>query len=179
MALIEVIYAHPYPAHSRACAALVGAVRDVPDLRVHSLYDAYPDFDIDAAAEREALAGAGLVVWLHPLYWYDAPALLKLWQERVLVKGWAYGEGGDALRGKDCLWAVTTGGDPEAFTAGGRHGHPFADFVPAMEQTARYCGMRWLEPFALHGAHLVDDAALAEAGRALRGRLEAWRVERG
>jgi len=169
--MIVVVHAHPYPARSRACAALLAALADVPELHVRSLYRLYPDFDIDAAAERQALEGARLVVLLNPMYWYSVPALLKHWFDVVLVKGWAYGEGGGKLAGKGCLWAVTTGGDDPAFSAEGRHGRPFEDFAPPIERTARYCGLRWLEPFVVHGAHLVGDEALREAGTRLRERV--------
>ena len=173
--MIVVIHAHPYPSRSRACAALVEAIRGLPQLEMRALYDLYPDFDVDPAAEQAALARAGLVVWLHPLYWYTVPGLMKHWFDEVLVGGWAHGEGGTALAGKDCLW-VTTGGDALAYTPEGRHAHPFAAFVPVVEQTARYCGMNWLEPFVVHGAHEVPDEALRQAGRDLRSRLEAWQA---
>ena len=119
-ALIAVIHAHPYPRRSRACAALTEAIRDLPGVELRMLYELYPDFDVDAAAERFALERAKLVVLLHPLYWYTAPALLKLWFEQVLTKGWAYGDKGTALAGKECLWVTTAGGDEQAFSALGR-----------------------------------------------------------
>ena len=169
--MIVVIHAHPYPAHSRAGGALLAALRDVPDLQVRSLYELYPDFDIDAAAERRALEGAKLVVLLHPLYWYTTPALLKHWFDVVLVKGWAYGEGGTALRGKACLWVTTTGGDAQAFSPGGKHAHPFEAFVPVVEQTVRFCGMGWLEPVAVHGAHQISDDELRTAALDVRRRI--------
>ncbi len=172
--MIVVVYAHPYPRHSRACAALRGAIEDLAGIEVRSLYDRYPDFDVDAEAERSALERARLVVWMHPLYWYTSPALLKLWLEQVLVKGWAYGEGGGALAGKDCLWVTTTGGDATAFTREGKHAHEFDAFVPVMEQTARFCGMNWLEPFVVHGAHLVSDDELRDSASELRRRVQEW-----
>ncbi|HXN14779.1 MAG TPA: glutathione-regulated potassium-efflux system oxidoreductase KefF [Usitatibacter sp.] len=177
--MIVVIFAHPYPRHSRACAALLGAIGELPDLHVRSLYDLYPDFDVDAQAERAALEAADLVIWMHPLYWYSAPSLLKLWFEQVLTKGWAYGQGGAALAGKECLWVTTTGGDEKAYTQLGKHQHSFAAFVPVIEETARFCGMRWLEPFVVHGAHLVTDEALREIAARLRARLDAWASARG
>lgn len=172
--MIVVIFAHPYPRHSRACAALLRAIAGLPGLEVRSLYDRYPDFDIDAAAERSALEPARLVVWMHPLYWYTGPALLKLWLEQVLVKGWAYGEGGTALAGKDCLWVSTTGADAAAYSPTGKHAHAFDAFMPVMEQTARFCGMNWLEPFVVHGAHVVPEKDLADAGVELRRRVQQW-----
>lgn len=172
--MIVVIHAHPYPGRSRACAALLRAIADFPELEVRSLYDLYPDFDIDVRAEQEAVERARLVIWLHPLYWYTAPGLMKHWLDVVLVRGWAHAEGGTALRGKDVLWVATSGGNAKAFSPQGRHAHPFEAFVPAIEQTASYCGMNWLEPFVVHGAHEIGEEALGEAGRQLRQRLEAW-----
>jgi glutathione-regulated potassium-efflux system ancillary protein KefF len=170
--VIALIAAHPYPKRSRAHRALMEAIRDKEGLEVRSLYDRYPDFDIDVAAEQTALSAASLVVWMHPLYWYGTPALLKHWFDRVLINGWAHGKGGTALQGKDCLWVVTTGGDEHAYTAEGRHHRPFADFIPAIEQTARYCGLNWREPFVVHGANGLTDLQLREAGAHLRERLD-------
>ena len=175
---ILVVFAHPYPRRSRACAALLAALDGLEQTQVRSLYERYPDFDIDTAAEQAALERAQLVVWLHPMHWYGAPGLFKHWLDTVLVKGWAYGEGGNALAGKDCLWAVTTGGDEGAFTPQGRHAHAFADFVAPIEQIVCYCGMNWLPPYAVHGAHQVAVERLAQRAAGLRARIEAWRAAR-
>ena len=177
--MILVVYAHPYPASSRACAALLEAVRGREGVELRSLYDLYPDFDIDGDAERSALERARLVVWLHPFYWYSVPALLKHWFDHVLIKGWSHGEGGGALAGKDCLWVTTTGGGEEAFSPEGRHGHAFEAFTPPMKQIARYCGMNWLDPVVVNGAHEVTPAALREAGARFRETLDAWTARAG
>jgi glutathione-regulated potassium-efflux system ancillary protein KefF len=174
--MILVILAHPYPHRSRACAALVEAIRDLPGVEVRSLYHLYPDFDVDRVAEQSALERARLVVWLHPLFWYTVPALMKHWMDDVLVRGFAFGPEGGKLAGKDLLWVPTTGGDDAAFSAAGRHGHAFSAFTPGIEQAARFCGMNWLEPFVLHGAHEISDEELRDASLRLRARLEAWRA---
>ena len=171
--MILVLYAHPYPRHSRACQALLSAVQNLPDLETRSLYDLYPDFDIDVAAEQAALSRADLVVWLHPIYWYSAPSMLKHWFDVVLLRGWAYGAGGAALHGKQCLWAVSTGGDEESYSAAGMHQQPFENFIAPIEQTARFCGMQWHEPVVVHGAHTVGDAELAALADNFRSRLLA------
>ena len=88
-------------------------------------------------AEQEALTAAEVIVWQHPFYWYSAPALLKLWFEKVLSMGWAYGKGGTALVGKKCLWVTTTGAPEESYSPDGIHGHPFDAFVPVMLVTAK------------------------------------------
>ena len=171
--MILLVYAHPYPSRSRACAALLSALEGLEGLETRTLYELYPDFDVDAAAEQSAVSRADALVWMHPMYWYSAPALLQQWFEKVMVRGFAYGDQGSRVAGKPVLWVTTTGGDEAAFSAEGRHHHDFAAFVPAMEQTARYCGLDWREPFMLHGAHLVPDERLLEAGAALRTRIAA------
>jgi glutathione-regulated potassium-efflux system ancillary protein KefF len=54
------------------------------------------------------------------------------------------------------------------------HEQPFANFVPPIEETARFCGMNWEDPVIIHGAHLIDETALAAYGSQLATRLQAW-----
>ncbi len=170
--MLLLIFAHPYPARSRANQALLRAVHGLPGLELRSLYELYPDFDIDVAAEQSALQRARTIIWQHPLYWYAPPGLLKHWFDKVLLRGWAYGEGGDALVGKRCLWVTTTGGEPSAYGPDGMHRLPFAELVAPVEQTARFCKMVWQQPFVVHGAHRVSDERLAALGSKYRARLE-------
>ncbi|MCP0855302.1 NAD(P)H-dependent oxidoreductase, partial [Salmonella enterica subsp. enterica serovar Give] len=37
------------------------------NVEMRSLYHLYPDFNIDVAAEQEALSRASLIVWQHPM----------------------------------------------------------------------------------------------------------------
>jgi glutathione-regulated potassium-efflux system ancillary protein KefF len=148
-------------------------VHDLPGVEVRSLYDRYPDFDIDVAGEQQALLRAEVVVWQSPFYWYGVPALLHHWFEKVLAHGWAYGEGGKMLVGKRVLWVTTTGAPSDAYGPRGVHGFPFQAFVPAMEQTARFCGMSWEPPLVVHGAHRIADTELAACASTYRERLVA------
>jgi glutathione-regulated potassium-efflux system ancillary protein KefF len=168
--MICVIYAHPYPARSRANKQLLRAIADLPSLTLHSLYDRYPDFAIDVEAEQRALAKAHVIVLQHPFYWYGVPGMLKHWFDKVLSVGWAYGSG-RALAGKRCLWVTTTGAGEPAYSAEGVHGRPFEAFVPAIEQTARFCGMEFLTPRVLFAAHRISDDALAQHARDYREQL--------
>jgi glutathione-regulated potassium-efflux system ancillary protein KefF len=175
--MLLLIFAHPYPNRSRANQALLASVRDMKDLELRSLYDLYPGFDIDVPAEQAALTRAKVVIWQHPTYWYAPPGLLKHWFDKVLLRGWAYGDGGDALKGKRCLWVTTTGGEPASYGPEGMHRLPFPDFVPPVEQTARFCQMSWEPPLVLHGSHRQSDDELRDAGRDYRQRLEALLAE--
>jgi glutathione-regulated potassium-efflux system ancillary protein KefF len=169
--MVLVVYAHPFPQRARASAALLRALEGLPGVEVRSLYDRYPDFDIDAAIEQAAIATAHAIVLQHPLYWYAMPALAKLWVDRVFAAGWAHGDGGRAVAGKRFLWAVTTGGDDGDYAPGGAHDHPFDAFVPPVRQFARYCGMLWETPIIVHGAHRIGDDALRERAAQYRARV--------
>ncbi len=133
----------------------------LPNVKVHDLYETYPDFDIDIAHEQSLLEAADLVVIQHPLQWYSVPSLLKEWFDVVLTPGWAYGDGGNALAGKSYWLVTSTGGTQETYRVDGTHQHPFSSFLPAQEQTARLCGMTWLTPHVFHGANQADDVSIS------------------
>lgn len=152
-----VLHAHPYPRRSLVTQRLKAVFDTAPHTQVRALYELYPDFDIDVTAEQQALSNAQLVVWLAPVHWYSVPALMKHWFDRVLTHGWAYGHGGHALRGKTVWWVASVGADAPAYSPGGEHGRPFADFVAPIEQTARYCGMHWLPPYLVYAGHTITE----------------------
>ena len=168
--MIVVIHAHPYPTRSRAGRALLEAIRTLPDLEIRSLYDLYPDFDIDTGAEQEALARSRLIVFLHPFYWYSVPGLLKHWFDKVLERGWAYGDGGTALAGKHCLWATTVGSEDANYSACSNLS-AFCSYVAPIEQSAKLCGLEWEPPFVVFDADRIADDALAEQASSLRERI--------
>jgi glutathione-regulated potassium-efflux system ancillary protein KefF len=87
--MILIIYAHPYPQHSHANKRMLEQAGTLDGVEIRSLYQLYPDFNIDIAAEQAALARADLVIWQHPMQWYSVPPLLKLWMDKVLAHGWA------------------------------------------------------------------------------------------
>jgi glutathione-regulated potassium-efflux system ancillary protein KefF len=174
--MLTLIYAHPYPLHSRVNRALRQVADDLPGIRTRDLYALYPDFHIDVAAEQAALAESETIVLQHPMRWYHTPALLSLWFEKVLAYGWAYGHDGAgqrarALQGKRLLWAVTAGGAQAAYSPTGYNQHTVHEMAAPIRQTALYCGMEWLEPHVLYGTGQLDAVALARAAQDYRGRL--------
>lgn len=170
--MILIIYAHPYPHHSHANRRMLEHVQGLDDIEVRSLYQLYPDFNINVPAEQEALARADLIVWQHPMQWYSVPPLFKLWIDKVLSHGWAYGKGGTALRGKSVLWAVTTGGDKHHFDLGDHPG--FDVLAQPLQATALYCGLNWLTPYAMHRTFVCDDETLEGKAREYLKRLTDW-----
>ena len=173
MPRILTLLAHPQRAHSRVNEALAQAVERA-GFPVRDLYALYPDYLIDVPTEQAALAQADLLVWLHPIHWYGMPPLMKLWLDEVFSFGWAYGPGGQALKGKDLWLATSTGGPESSYGPLGYNRHFFDAFLPPYEQTAALAGLRFLPPLVLHGAHRASAAEVAGHAQMLVQRLQTW-----
>ena len=171
---VLVLAAHPTWRESRVNRQLLAAASAIERVRVHDLYDRYPDYDVDVAAEQAGTASAGLIVLLHPIQWYSMPALQKLWLDEVLTYGWAYGPGGTALQGKDLWLVATTGGPQSSYHPQSYNRYFFDAFLPPYEQTAALCGMRFLPPLLLHGARSASDEAVAEHVAIFEQRLRSY-----
>jgi len=175
---ILVLFAHPAFQKSRVNRVLANAVKDLPGITFHDLYESYPDFSIDVGREQELLTRHDLIVLQHPFFWYSTPAILKEWQDLVLEHGWAYGRQGVALRGKWLLNVITTGGREEAYQRGGHNRFTIREFLAPLEQTARLCGMEFLPPFVAHGTHRMIPEQMEAHGTDYRRLLEAFREGR-
>jgi putative NADPH-quinone reductase len=154
------IVAHPHLEGSRANRRIVEAVKKVPDLSIHDLYSLYPDFHIPRHKEQNILMNFDLIVWQHPLLWYGMPPLLKLWLDEVLEQGFAFGEGGTALKGKKLLLSITTGGAESSYQSGATNLAPISDYLLPYRATANLCGMEWLSPRVFHHARRATDEQL-------------------
>lgn len=169
-----VLAAHPNWRESRVNRRLLEQARAVPGIAVRDLYASYPDYDIDVPAEQAAVQSAQLLVMLHPIQWYSMPALMKLWLDEVLRHGWAYGGSGTALQGKDLWLVATTGGAEASYHPQGYNRYFFDAFLPPYEQTAALCGMRFLPPLLLHGAHRVTPEEVDAHAAVFRERLATY-----
>ncbi|MGB5295988.1 MAG: NAD(P)H-dependent oxidoreductase [Thermoanaerobaculia bacterium] len=175
---ILVLFAHPALEKSRANRSLIAAVRDLPGVTFHDLYETYPEFDIDVRREQSLLVEHDVIVLQHPFFWYSTPALLKEWQDLVLEHGWAYGSEGKMLEGKRALSVVTTGGREPAYEPDGHNRFTMRQFLAPIEQTFRLCGVEYLPPFVVHGTHGMTSEEIRSHADDYRRLLEALREGR-
>jgi glutathione-regulated potassium-efflux system ancillary protein KefG len=175
MARVLILFAHPALHKSRINRAMADAVRGLDGVTFHDLYEKYPDMHIAVDAEQRLLAEHEVLVLQHPIFWYSSPAILKEWQDMVLEWGFAFGEGGTALRGKRMLSAISTGGTAETYARGGVNHFSIAELLAPFEQTARFCGMEWLPPFVVHGAFALDETAVTAEAARYRRAIESLR----
>ena len=157
MARVLVLFAHPRTDRSVANTALVAAARAIDGVELVDLYAEYPDFDIDIDREQRRLLESDSLVLQHPVYWYSSPALLKEWQDLVFEHGFACGSEGTALAGKVMLQVATCGTAREAYRKRGKYENELRTLFSPFEQTAKFCGMRYLAPFGVFSAEDAEE----------------------
>ena len=157
MAKILILFAHPLYEKSRIHKALKKAIPETSDITFRDLYELYPDFNINIVQEQQLLDEHDIVIWQHPVYWYSVPPLLKQWIDMVLEFGWAYGPGGDKLKGKYVMNVVSAGGQRAVYAPEGRNRFTIKQFFAPLDQTATLCNMKYLAPFVVHGTHSLTN----------------------
>lgn len=172
MRKVLIIYAHPFSGHSKANKTLIQSVRGLEGVAIHDLYEVYPNFVIHVEREKKLVEAHDTIVFQHPIYWYNMPSLVKEWLDRVLELGWAYGEGAKALKGKELLCAVTSGGSSHAYSSQGQNLFELPDLLRSYELTAKLCGMHYLRPFIVHRAPTLSDTEIQEHGHRYRERIQ-------
>lgn len=173
------LYCHPWPHTSRYNRRLLGLVRKMPNVEVRDLYELYPSLHVDEGQEQQALLRADAVVFQFPVYWFSSPALLKEWMDMVLTDGFAFGDGGTALKGKKAMIAVSTGGDVTSYKQGSKHGAEIDSFLLPFRMTAEFCGMDVQDPFVTFNVRELDSDAINARAAAFAERLAALSAAEG
>lgn len=102
---------------------------------------------------------------------FDPPPILKEWQDIILEYGFAYGHGGDKLKGKLWLTAVTAGAPESAYGPGGHNKIDLRSFLAPLEATANLCQMPYIAPYALFASLNTADTESRNAHVSGFGRL--------
>ncbi len=165
------IVAHPNLIESNANRAVLEKAREIQNLEILDLYAEYPQFYISVKKEKQRLLRNQVIILQHPFFWYNVPPLLKLWIDEVLELGFAYGEGGTALAGKELLVSITTGGSASAYQKDGANSFTIEHFLAAYIQTAKLCGMKWWPHLVLHQADVATSEEVAQHAEVVQARI--------
>jgi glutathione-regulated potassium-efflux system ancillary protein KefG len=87
------------------------------------------------------LAEHDVIVFQHPVYWYNTTPLFKQWQDKVFTRGWAFTMDGSPsqLSGKKAVVAVTGGVSAERYAPEGLNKATLETLLSAWEATLRLC----------------------------------------
>jgi NAD(P)H dehydrogenase (quinone) len=132
-------------------------------------------FASDVAAELDKVWRADLLVLQYPLWWYQPPAMMKGWIDRVLAYGETYTSrlryDCGKLKGKRAMVSVTLGGPAATYAHNGRNGDIELLLWPT-QMTMHYVGMTVLQPFA--PADVFGDAIDPDVQAVLGEHLDAF-----
>ncbi|HIE0669409.1 TPA: NAD(P)H-dependent oxidoreductase [Acinetobacter nosocomialis] len=164
MALL--ILAHPCYAQSIANKTIVSElVKTYPDLEVRDIFQLYPDYKIDVSAEQEALLRHDAIILQYPMFWFNMPAILKLWFDEVFTYQFAYGSQGDKLKDKKVIISMTVG-QKEANMVNDQE-NLIDSFLKAVQHSIQYTQMQ------LSGTFLLYDVSPLSGNPESKIKLEA------
>lgn len=119
----------------------------------------------DIAADIDLIRWCDLLVLQFPIWWFSAPAILKGWFERVLVKGITYGggrkHGSGVFQGRHGLVSCTTGTPGPTYAPDGIEGDIERLLWPVNNGIFHYLGMTPYRPFVSFAPRTMDDAGRA------------------
>ncbi|WML60838.1 NAD(P)H-dependent oxidoreductase [Neobacillus sp. PS2-9] len=160
-----VIITHPNLEQSRINRAWMEELEKHEELTIHTLYEAYPDGKINVENEQKLLEAHDRIILQFPFYWYSTPPLLKQLLDEVLSYGWAYGEGGDKLHGKELGLAISTFGPADSYQPTGYNHFTMETLTTPLQQTSNLIGTRFMPLFVLNGVAYVTDEQLAQSAK--------------
>lgn len=122
---------------------------------VKDIKSLYPNYEIDVEKEQDDLRAADKIVFQFPLYWFNSPAILKEYIDKVFDFGFAFdmdenGYVSKELRGKEFMLAVSAGGEEKLYSAD--DATSIQKCLTPFYETAKFTGMSVQEPFFVYDA---------------------------
>ena len=145
---VVIISGHPDLKNSLANKTILDEIAaQCPQVEIRKLCELYPDYKFDVKAEQAALEKADIIIFQYPMHWYGLPGLLKLYVDKIMEHGWAYGSKGTALEGKVLIASLTTGAPDAAYSAEGVMGHTVEEFSYQIKNFAALCKLDFKKLF--------------------------------
>jgi len=165
---VVIISGHPDLKNSLSNKTILDEIATkCPQAEIRNLCELYPDYKFDIKAEQAALEKADIIIFQYPMNWYGVPGLLKLYIDKVMEHGWAYGSQSTALAGKSFLISLTTGVPEAGFSAGGFVGHTVEELAFPVVKFAEMAKMDCKKIFYSCGMMCVPGVTTNEQKQAL------------
>ena len=173
---VLIVYAHPNPlSFNQSILRVVDSAfkNRGASVRIKDLYTERFDPVLDGAQlalqsagklphaikrEQEQILWADTIAVIYPLWWFDRPAILKGWFDRVFTNGFAFSYSGAHVKGlltaKRALVIVTAGGAKDDF---GKNADQLTRSTT--EGTLAFCGITDIVDRIFYAVSLVSDSA--------------------
>lgn len=148
MKKILILSAHPDIEKSKACSAMLNAVKGLDNVKVIDIYKVH----LKVENYIDDVKHADVLVFQFPFWWGSAPAMLKNWLDTFML-GFLENPG---MKGKSLLIATAAGVSEEEYHSGGAEQFTVDEILRPYQVTAIYSGMTYLKPFVLYGTMMPD-----------------------
>ena len=170
---VVIISGHPDLKNSVANKTILDEISaKCPQAEILKLDELYPDYQFDIKAEQAALEKADIIIFQYPMNWYGVPGLLKLYIDKVMEHGWAYGSQGTALAGKSFIASITTGVPEAGFSAEGFVGRTVEELTFPVAKFAEMAKMDCKKIFSIGGMMCIPGVTTDEQKAALVAKAE-------
>ncbi|PHM36281.1 flavodoxin [Xenorhabdus mauleonii] len=151
------ILAHPNIQQSAANRTIVEELKKSNiELEIRDIYNLNPNYNIDVIAEQEALLRHDFIILQYPMYWFNMPAILKVWFDQVFTYQFAYGSKGYKLKNKKLLPSLTVG-QPERNFKLDEYSTRMDSLLDPIRKSVEYSKMNYIEPVILYEIATVYD----------------------
>ncbi|MCU9613046.1 NAD(P)H-dependent oxidoreductase [Caldibacillus lycopersici] len=144
------IVSHPDILESGSQQYFLSSLKENVAVTLHHLESIYPNGKIDVAKEQALLKQHDRIIFQFPFYWYSSPPLLKHWQDVVLTDGFAYGNRGNALAGKEFGLILMIGIPEREYQAGGSELFSINELTKPFQAMSHKTGMKYLKPLTIY-----------------------------
>lgn len=159
-----VIFSHPRQDRSKVNKAWIDELKN-HDVTIHNLDLEYSGWDFDFEKDKKLMEAHDRIVFQFPFYWYSMPAKFKKWMDDILEPGWAFGPGGDALKGKELVVATSIGGPELSYQVGNYNTFTLSEFLKPLQQTANLTQMKFLSPYRVYESVVLTEEQIKESAK--------------
>ncbi|MGF3071963.1 NAD(P)H-dependent oxidoreductase [Facklamia sp. P12945] len=111
----------------------------------------------DSKQELLRMADYERILFQFPLYWYQAPAILKVWMDQVFNDQLNFKQTVKILQDKEFGIVLTVGSRLESFQPGERAGVSLADLMSPYYAWANDFAMKYRPPFIISQFHYLTE----------------------
>lgn len=152
---IQILISHPNFDNSLFSKYLAKGVEKDPNFSIHLLDKNMGNGYFDLEAEKALLRECGALIWQFPIYWYNCPASLRIWQDQVLSP--IVYSADNFLKGKSVMVVFTAGAAEKEYGHTGLNRYTAEEMLRPMEMTANASGMVWKKPLGFYGCSGTPD----------------------
>ncbi|MCR8969658.1 NAD(P)H-dependent oxidoreductase [Facklamia sp. 7083-14-GEN3] len=111
----------------------------------------------DSNQELARITNYDRILFQFPLYWYQAPAILKIWMDQVFNEQLNIKQTQKILKDKEFGIVLTVGSRLDSFQPGERAGVSITDLMSPYYAWANYFDMKYRPPFIISQFHYLTE----------------------